>query len=254
MHMSVGVAAAAIAGIAIAYAIPSGFFGSIYAAATSALDPQSYVVKMAFHSGSAFSPIPTLTPMKTATTSAKTTTSLTTTLHPPISTTTESATTTTFSKTSSATPTRSTTTNVFKTASLIHQKINAERTSHGLQALSWDPALAKIAAGHSTDMAVRNYFSHNDLEGHRFTFRYAAAGYVCQGSSGENIYWQGSSRPVSEEALASKAVDAWMNSPGHRQNILNTQFHLEGIGVAFDSSSDFKNSFYITQDFCTQRG
>lgn len=240
MYMFIGVAAAAIAGIAVAYAIPSGFFGSLTAAATSALEPQSYTVKVASHRGSAFSPIPTLTPTKTTTT--------TTTLPPPASTTAPT------SSSSSSTTTSSTTTDVLKTAALIQQKINAERTTSGLQALSWDPALAKIAADHSKDMAVRNYFSHNDPEGHRFTYRYAIAGYVCQGSSGENIYWQGSSRPVSEEALASKAVDAWMNSSGHRQNILNTRFHLEGIGVAFDSSSDFKNSFYVTEDFCTQRG
>lgn len=145
-------------------------------------------------------------------------------------------------------------TDVTKTALLIHQKINEERTSRGLKALPWDADLAKIASGHSKDMAIRNYFSHNDLEGHIYTYRYSVAGYVCQRSSGENIYWYGTTGSITEESLARKAVNAWMNSSGHRQNILNSSFQLEGIGVAFDSSSNYKNSFYITQDFCARRG
>jgi uncharacterized protein YkwD len=158
------------------------------------------------------------------------------------------------SGTSSAT-TPTTATDVTKAAILIHQKINEERASRGLETLSWDPALAKVAADHSRDMAVRNYFSHNDPEGHRYTYRYTVAGYACQRSSGENIYWFGSSRStISEESLASRAVDAWMHSSGHRHNILNSSFQLEGIGVAFDSSSNYRNSFYVTEDFCARRG
>lgn len=133
-----------------------------------------------------------------------------------------------------------------KTAKLIHQKINEQRGKNGLVALSWDPALAKIAAGHSTDMAKRNYFSHNDLEGHRYTYRYTSAGYICKQASGENIYRYSNPRAITEESLASKAVDSWMHSSGHRQNILSKAFHNEGIGVAFDSAK----SYYVTQDFC----
>ncbi|MEO9364137.1 MAG: CAP domain-containing protein, partial [Nitrososphaera sp.] len=133
-----------------------------------------------------------------------------------------------------------------KTAKLIHQKINEQRAKYGLAALSWDPALATIAADHSKDMAKRNYFSHNDLEGHRYTYRYSSAGYVCKQASGENIYKYSSTRTITEEYLASKAVSAWMDSSGHRHNILSKSFHNEGVGVAFDSAK----SYYVTQDFC----
>lgn len=133
-----------------------------------------------------------------------------------------------------------------KTAKLIHQKINEQRAKYGLAALSWDPALAKIATDHSKDMAKRNYFSHNDLEGHRYTYRYSSAGYICKQGSGENIYKFSSSRTITEEYLASKAVDAWMDSSGHKRNILSKSFHNEGIGVAFNSV----RSYYVTQDFC----
>lgn len=204
----------------LTFAIPHGFFGGLppVPAATATSEPQSYALSII------------AAPHKSV---ASASTSSATTI-------------------AAATTTR---TDAAKTAMLIHQKINAERTSRGLKALSWDPALAKIAVGHSKDMAVRNYFSHNDPEGHRYTYRYAVAGYVCQRSSGENIYWYGSSRSsVSEESLASKAVDGWMNSSGHRHNILNSSFHLEGVGVAFDSSSSYRNSFYITEDFCARRG
>jgi uncharacterized protein YkwD len=136
------------------------------------------------------------------------------------------------------------------TARLIDSKINQQRNENGLKSLVWDPLLAKIAAGHSNDMAINNYFSHNDLEGRRYTYRYAAAGYICQRSSGENIYWSGSSRPISEESLATKVVNGWMNSSGHRHNILNKSFQLEGVGIAFTSNNGFSNSFYITEDFC----
>jgi uncharacterized protein YkwD len=133
-----------------------------------------------------------------------------------------------------------------KTAELVHQKINEQRAKFGRGALEWDPALANIALGHSKDMANRHYFSHDDLEGHRYTFRYSTAGYICKQGSGENIYRLGTTRTITEEYLASRIVDAWMNSSGHRQNILSKSFHNEGIGVAFDSV----RNYYVTQDFC----
>ncbi|AIF83337.1 uncharacterized protein with SCP/PR1 domains [Candidatus Nitrososphaera evergladensis SR1] len=133
-----------------------------------------------------------------------------------------------------------------KTAKLIHQKINEQRAKFGRGALAWDPALANIALGHSKDMANRHYFSHDDLEGHRYTFRYSSAGYICKQGSGENIYRLGTTRTITEEYLASRAVNAWMDSSGHRQNILSKSFHNEGIGVAFDSV----RNYYVTQDFC----
>ena len=147
----------------------------------------------------------------------------------------------------------------------IHNLINNERQKYGLSPLVYDDELAQIARDHSLDMATRNYFSHDNPEGQGPTERAKVAGYNCYknfGTSyrdgiGENIfqnnlyngvtYYNGV--PVydwnSQSEIASSTVIGWMNSPGHRQNILDSSYDKEGIGIAI--SSDDK--VYITQDF-----
>ena len=50
------------------------------------------------------------------------------------------------------------------------------------------------------------------------------------------------------QEIARRTVDGWMNSPGHRENILTPYWRHEGIGIAFESGSG--NRIYITQNFC----
>ena len=50
----------------------------------------------------------------------------------------------------------------------------------------------------------------------------------------------------STDEIAERAVTGWMNSPGHRQNILTPRYEIEGIGVAFSAD----NKIYITENFC----
>ncbi|NLY19346.1 MAG: SH3 domain-containing protein [Clostridiaceae bacterium] len=99
--------------------------------------------------------------------------------------------------------------------------INAERAKAGLPALKADPDLMNIARLKAKDMVENNYFSHQSpnygspfdmMRAHGISFR----------TAGENI--AGNS---TEEG----AVKAWMNSEGHRKNILNGNFNLTGIGV-----------------------
>lgn len=147
----------------------------------------------------------------------------------------------------------------------IHILINEERKKHHLSALSWNNALSAIARKHSSDMAKRNYFSHFSPEGHDFMYRYKQGGYSCALPSegriylgAENIFQNNLYDRIvyvnnvahydwnSMAEIADTTVQGWMNSPGHRKNILTPQWKSEGIGVAV--SPDDK--VYITQNFC----
>ena len=149
----------------------------------------------------------------------------------------------------------------------IHTLINEKRKNNGVSSLGFDDNLALIARGHSLDMSINNYFEHNNKKGEDPTMRGQNAGYSCRKDYGsyytngiaENIYQNNlydstsyvNGIPVSHdwnslEEIAQSTVNGWMNSPGHRQNILKAQYDREGIGVAI--SSDDK--VLITEDFC----
>ncbi|MEU6239127.1 CAP domain-containing protein, partial [Kitasatospora sp. NPDC047058] len=100
--------------------------------------------------------------------------------------------------------------------------VNAERGKAGCGPLTADSKLAAAAQGHSEDMANRNYFDHASPEGYHADHRIEAVGYRWS-SWGENIA-RGQKDPAA-------VMDAWMNSPGHRANILNCSFKQIGVGV-----------------------
>lgn len=147
----------------------------------------------------------------------------------------------------------------------IHAYVNEERARHGLTTLAWDAKLARIAGQHSRDMARRDYLSHDSPEGQDFDARYRQAGYTCAIRVGnvvhagaENIALgrlYNSMRIVngvaaydwnSAQQIARKAVDGWMDSRGHRRNILAPHWRREGIGVEIHPD----NKVYVTQNFC----
>jgi uncharacterized protein YkwD len=121
--------------------------------------------------------------------------------------------------------------------------VNLERQSQNLNPLAWDNSLGVAAWGHSNDMAQQNYFSHTSLDGRLFSQRIAAAGYPC-GSCGENIA-AGYSTPQA-------VMNGWMNSSGHRANILSSSYCDLGVGYAYSSTSTYKS--YWTQDFGRRPG
>ena len=100
--------------------------------------------------------------------------------------------------------------------------VNKERAANGCGALTEDPQLEKAAQGHSDDMAARNFFDHTNPDGADPGQRITAAGYKWS-TYGENIA-QGQQTP---EAV----MNSWMNSPGHRANILNCSFKDIGVGI-----------------------
>jgi uncharacterized protein YkwD len=130
---------------------------------------------------------------------------------------------------------------------LAHQMVNELRAAEGLKPLVWDDELSRVATGHSQDMVAREYFAHDDPEGRGHPYRYQEHGYRCMSTSGENIYKQeGLLFGYSDERIAESAVIGWMNSEGHRRNILYDGFNKEGIGVHIVPNL----SVYVTQNFC----
>ncbi|MFF4353478.1 sigma-70 family RNA polymerase sigma factor [Streptomyces sp. NPDC001530] len=113
--------------------------------------------------------------------------------------------------------------------------VNKERAAAGCGPLKEDAQLEKAAQGHSDDMAARNFFEHTNPDGADPGQRITAAGYRWS-TYGENIA-QGQQTP---EAV----MDSWMNSPGHRANILNCSFKDIGVGVHRGSGGP-----WWTQDF-----
>ena len=100
---------------------------------------------------------------------------------------------------------------------------NAQRAAAGCPALRSDSRLASAARSFSADMAARNYFSHTSPEGGVLADRANSVGYPWRGL-GENI--------AAGYASAESVVSGWMNSPGHRANILNCDYKDLGVGYA----------------------
>ncbi|MEW2305853.1 CAP domain-containing protein [Streptomyces sp. NPDC006655] len=100
---------------------------------------------------------------------------------------------------------------------------NRERARAGLRPLAEDPQLASAAQAYSTDMATRCFYSHTSPEGTQPWDRAAAAG-SRRRTIGENI--------ACGQRSAAEVVDGWMNSPGHRANILKPEFTHMGTGFA----------------------
>jgi uncharacterized protein YkwD len=110
--------------------------------------------------------------------------------------------------------------------------LNRQRAHHRMRALRENRRLDRAADNHSRDMARRNYFDHTAPGGADMVDRIFHVGYVSRHQAwalGENIAWGTGSyaTPVS-------TVRMWMNSPGHRANILNRSFREIGIGIALD--------------------
>ncbi|WP_369242538.1 CAP domain-containing protein [Streptomyces sp. R21] len=112
--------------------------------------------------------------------------------------------------------------------------VNVERSKVGCSPVSANSALSDLASAFSEDMAARGFFDHTDPSGASPWDRAAKAGITSLG--GENI--------ARGQADAAAVMDAWMNSPGHRANILNCDFKTLGVGVHMGSGGP-----WWTQDF-----
>jgi uncharacterized protein YkwD len=107
--------------------------------------------------------------------------------------------------------------------------LNRERARHGLPPLRVNGLLSAASLEHSQDMVRRRYFEHTSLDGRTVGDRLRAIGYArgTSVSAGENIAYG-----YSRESTPAAIVDLWMNSPGHRADILRPSFTEIGIGIA----------------------
>ncbi|MFD4371746.1 CAP domain-containing protein [Streptomyces sp. NPDC058486] len=112
--------------------------------------------------------------------------------------------------------------------------VNVERGKVGCSPLQPSDSLAQLAGALSADMAARNFFDHTDPDGATPWTRAQAAGIANLGA--ENI--------ARGQVDATSVVVSWMNSDGHRANILNCDFTTLGVGVHFADGGP-----WWTQDF-----
>jgi uncharacterized protein YkwD len=108
--------------------------------------------------------------------------------------------------------------------------LNAERDRYGLAPLKLNRKLSEAARRHARDMVRRDYFAHDSLGGGTFVDRIKRSGYLRgahRWTVGENLAW-GSHKRSAPRAI----TEMWMNSAGHRANILSGSFREVGIGLA----------------------
>ncbi|WP_309118705.1 CAP-associated domain-containing protein [Paenibacillus sp.] len=115
---------------------------------------------------------------------------------------------------------------------------NSARAKRGLPALEWDDGAANVAEGHSEDMAANDFFDHTNLKGEGLGERLTNGGVPFR-SAGENIAYG--------QTNAIFAHEGWMNSEGHRKNLLGA-FERLGVGVRFSED----DAPYYTQNFLTK--
>jgi uncharacterized protein YkwD len=152
---------------------------------------------------------------------------------------------------------------------LIHRQINRERQRYGLAALKPDELLTEIARNHSRDMAEKHFFSHVNLQGEDPDDRGKRQGWNRNKQIGPRAWTVGLAENIflsrlydrvvtttqngvvvnreydwkTQEQIAQSTVQEWMNSPGHRNNILSPEYDRQGIGVAISGQE-----VYITED------
>lgn len=114
--------------------------------------------------------------------------------------------------------------------------VNEERAKEGAKPLALDQDLCAVAKMHSEDMIARDFFSHENPDGASPFDRMTAYG-IRFTAAAENI--------AAGQTTPEQVMDSWMNSPGHRTNILNNAYGKIGIGFAMGGSY----GIYWTQCF-----
>lgn len=110
--------------------------------------------------------------------------------------------------------------------------VNRERQAHGLPALDLDPLAGRAAANHAADMLARGYYAHRSPEGDSVLDRIVAAGGSPWLKAAENIAECSICPEVPGPALVERLHRRWMESPGHRRNILAEGITQFGFGLA----------------------
>ncbi len=120
--------------------------------------------------------------------------------------------------------------------------INDIRAQRGLAPLTINQSLVAVARRHSRDMATNDFMSHTGSDGSSPWDRMRDAGYQL-GRGGENV--------AAGYSTAAGVVDGWMNSTGHRENMLSPSFCDLGVGYAYNGKSTYRH--YWTLDLGCQQ-
>lgn len=122
--------------------------------------------------------------------------------------------------------------------------VNSERAKVGCPPVTVAAKLVDAAQAHSADMAIHNYFSHTSLDGTSASQRVTRAGYAWS-MTGENI--------AAGYATAAQVMQGWMESSGHRANILRCSYTEMGVGYYYEAQDSYPGSYgyrhYWTQVF-----
>lgn len=127
---------------------------------------------------------------------------------------------------------------------LIFELCNEERESEGLEPFEYSDDMAELAEYHSQNMVDYDFFDHTDHQGNSMSARWEI---VCP-----DVSWSSIAENIAmnygdtEEEIAGNFVDSWMDSPGHRANILGDDTYI-GVGVVGDGTG----YYYATQCFYT---
>jgi uncharacterized protein YkwD len=126
----------------------------------------------------------------------------------------------------------------------LHNQIRAQ---HGLPLLKDNLKLRKAANGHSSDMVDEGYFDHTSPGGETFVDRILGSGYAKRTDGwtlGENLAWG-----TGEDSTPAGVMNAWMNSPGHKANILKRSYKEIGVGIRLGVPSDPTVGATFTTEF-----
>jgi hypothetical protein len=125
--------------------------------------------------------------------------------------------------------------------------LNQQRAANGIGPLVENAALSTASAGYSQRMVAQGFFGHESPDGGTLVQRLTDAGYLGDDDAwvvGENIGWGQASL-----ATARSMVTAWMNSPGHRENLLSADYGQVGLGLALGTPTDRTWGATYTTDF-----
>lgn len=129
---------------------------------------------------------------------------------------------------------------------------NEAREQRGLEPLCLQPTLTEAARAHSEDMIEEDYFAHTAPDGETLGERLKRFGYTPEGyrfwKVGGNIAWHSGPEPEPEAMF-----EGWMDSPGHRANILDEDFRQIGIGTYAGPYKEYEESVMYTADFGVRR-
>jgi len=116
--------------------------------------------------------------------------------------------------------------------------VNQVRAARGLRPLQVDPALTRAARAHSRTLLARDVLAHG-------AFAARLAGFGARGPAyGENLAWA-----AGPGASMQAIVRAWLESPGHRANLLRPGWRRLGIGTALGTFAGYPDATVVTADF-----